>query len=994
MRNDINKNRLFQVNYLQLLQSCKIKLKSLTLIQLLLICAYFFPLTLGHCQEPKLSFPLQYTLANGLKVILLKENSLPVVSVQMWYQSGSVNERTGKTGLAHLTEHMLFKKLGNLRSNEIGLILARAGIKYNAATSQDFTTFYELGTKNNLKLMLNTESLRMKEAKFTQTDLNIEKNNIYKDIQAQINDNQKLLTSEIEACAYQRHPYQNPLCGMAEDIEKITLADIENFYKSNFIPNNATLIIVGDFNKASTINLIEKLFSPISKGKITHHQNLANPSILYDHRICIHKPAKQNVINFAYRAPKATDKLAVSELVMENLIDNELKKHLNQPNALLKNYDCTYNLRHEPGLFTISLTTTNDTSINNLENELANIFKSLNNTSTQDLTRAKNAAYFNLANEFTGPYELAFELGLCQSYGDWNLVYKYLAEINTVTNNDIKNLLTTYFNSNNRIIAYVSPGSDTNPKINQITSISSNQGKPVSKNISLKKTNSKESTDNNAKHVLKPSKISSKKTTPKTNTVGKHRTKVLHYEESEINNEINIDENIHPENNSFNSTLENETVNSQLTSNLKLTNLKNNVKLLVLTNKLSPLVCLTGSIGDTNELNNKNIIALAKFYVYLLNNPNLIDKNDSSNQIQDDLGIDKSSQLHFFIENGKLCYKIVFLAQNVNLVLPILKHRLEINWSKDLDLDKYKTNFSKILANEYNSIAQVTNDSVLRALINKDSIYYPLFIDKLIKNLNNIKIEDLKDFQNNLLNVKPKLIVFTGLIENTQAIDYTNNYLGNLKANQNSNQSIKLKIAQPTILKSTVFTHLYENKKILANFSRLINCDSSINDLLANLYIADCALVTHPIYAKLNKPVFINSQKQNLFNEINSKIQYLPDFLLWSLSMPLNKTNYKTTLNSLKIEMANFTKSFLTNDELKETKKYLSNTLPIALQNNIITASLSLLQPLAEKTTNFELTNLINSINQVNLTNLNKFVVNKFYPQKSSLIILETREKN
>ncbi len=970
MRNHINKLNIWQVICLQLLKTFKIYTIGLLLVLI-------FP---NVSMAANLAKPSQIILSNGLRVVLVKDKSLPVVSVQMWYEVGSSNERLGKTGLAHLTEHMLFKSVGNLKNNEISLILSRAGVKFNAVTSQDFTAFYELGTNNNLNLMLHTESLRMKSVRFKQNDLNIEKSRITKDIESQINDNQKLLLSEVEACAFARHPYQNPLCGMVEDVNKLSLGDVEKFYKDHYTPNNATLIVVGNFNQSEVLKEIEKLFGHIPPRTLNKIQTNANPPLLLDHRICFHKPTSFNTVTFAYRAPKASDKLTPTELVLDKLLNKELLKRKNDPNCLFKSFETNYNLKHEPGLFTITFTTNNDTSVSSLESMLNQTLKAIASTNQADLSVAKNLSYFDLGYELRGPFELAFELGLSQSLGGWQYIYNYLDEVKNVNLNDIKSLINNYFNSNHKIIAMISQGSDNTfkaikPKENPVND--SNKT-PLTKSATKTKATNKNtaSKPNSSKHKDKANKA---KVKTKSNPHGQG----YHFDETEINNDIKIDNTIHPPIENTDNELTPTPNNIKAVIKPEYVPLNNKTKLFILSNQLSPLVCVSGSIGEINEFNGLSKQPLAKLYLYLLNNPNLTNTCETGNLSQDSIGINKNCQLYFYLSQGQICFKAITPSDNLSQFLLILKHRLEINFTSDTDMTKIKLEFAKHLQNEDDSINSITHNSILRALIKKDTPFYPIYINESLKRLTAISIDDLKKFETNLNLNQPKVLILSGNVSKEEAVESTNNILKNFSSNPACVKPAKIEAANPVILKSTVYTHLFENKKVIANFAKLIPCDHNYAQNLAQLMIADCALIQHPIFAKLNKNITMDSANIDEFNQINSKIRYLPDYLLFTISLPLDKNTYKTNLINLKSDLASFSKLGLTEFELTETKKYLSNTLPIASANTIETAATSLIET--------DINRLAQNINSVSLFNINKFIQEKLSLQKSTLVLLQTR---
>ncbi|MDH7604432.1 MAG: pitrilysin family protein [Melioribacter sp.] len=206
----------------------------------------------------------RHKLANGLEVILYQDKSLPIVAVNIWYRVGSANESKGKTGFAHLFEHMMFQGSKHIPKGEHFRLIQEAGGSLNGSTSFDRTNYYETIPSNYLELALWLESDRMG---FLLPALTEEKLNNQKDVvmneRRQRYENQpyglawEILLSNLFA---QNHPYSWPTIGWMEDIKNFKLDDVINFFKTYYSPNNATLVIGGNFEFDNAIKLVEKYF--------------------------------------------------------------------------------------------------------------------------------------------------------------------------------------------------------------------------------------------------------------------------------------------------------------------------------------------------------------------------------------------------------------------------------------------------------------------------------------------------------------------------------------------------------------------------------------------------------------------------------------------------------------------------------------------------------------------------------------------------------------
>lgn len=212
----------------------------------------------------------KYKLGNGLEVILYQDNSLPSIAVNIWYRVGSANEVKGKTGFAHLFEHMMFQGSENIPKEGHFRYIQEAGGNLNGSTSIDRTNYYETLPSNYLELALWLESDRMG---FMLPGLTQEKLDNQKDVvmneRRQRYENQpyglswEILFSNLFADG---HPYSWPTIGWMDDIAKFELDDVRNFFKTYYVPNNATLVVGGNFEIESTKELVEKYFGGIQSG--------------------------------------------------------------------------------------------------------------------------------------------------------------------------------------------------------------------------------------------------------------------------------------------------------------------------------------------------------------------------------------------------------------------------------------------------------------------------------------------------------------------------------------------------------------------------------------------------------------------------------------------------------------------------------------------------------------------------------------------------------
>ncbi len=214
-------------------------------------------------------------LQNGLEYILYQDNSLPLVSVNIWYKVGSAYEKKGKTGLAHLFEHMMFQGSENVPKEMHFKYIQEAGGTLNGSTSTDRTNYYEKLPSNNLEVALWLESDRMGYflPALTQEKLDNQKD-VVRNERLERYDNQPygLAWEILNKNVYpENHPYSWITIGHLKDIESYTLYDVKHFFQTYYSPNNASIVVAGDINKEKTIDLINKYFGEINSFKVDSH---------------------------------------------------------------------------------------------------------------------------------------------------------------------------------------------------------------------------------------------------------------------------------------------------------------------------------------------------------------------------------------------------------------------------------------------------------------------------------------------------------------------------------------------------------------------------------------------------------------------------------------------------------------------------------------------------------------------------------------------------
>jgi zinc protease len=257
---------------------------------------------------PSVATPVRIEyLANGLKVVVREIHTAPLASVWSWYRVGSRDEGPGMTGASHWVEHMNFKGTTNIPREQMKGIVERFGGMWNGYTWIDQTTYLETAGCAALDQMLFIEAERMANGLYEPADCDSERTVVISELQGGENDPEQLLDIEVTATAFRAHPYRHPTIGWLDDLRTLTRDDLYGHYKRFYIPNNATLVIVGDVEADDVFRRAEKYFGGISAGPAPIRIRSVEPLQLGERRVTIQREGTTAYVKLAFHAPAATE---------------------------------------------------------------------------------------------------------------------------------------------------------------------------------------------------------------------------------------------------------------------------------------------------------------------------------------------------------------------------------------------------------------------------------------------------------------------------------------------------------------------------------------------------------------------------------------------------------------------------------------------------------------------------------------------------------------
>jgi len=271
---------------------------SAPLLVLALCCVLLLPATASAAE------PFYAKLENGLTVYILEEHKAPVVTVQVWYHVGGRNELSGRTGLAHLLEHMMFKGTTKYGKGEYSRLIAKNGGTENAFTANDETVYFSTLSSGKVALALELEADRMSNLLLDPKEVALERNVVKEERRMRTDDDpQSLLVESDYAMAFPAHPYGRPVIGWMDDISRLTRDDLAAFYHRYYAPNNATLVVVGNVTPKEIMPVIQRTFGAIPARPFTYDPITPEQPQYGERRFILKREAQLPVVFMGYHVP-------------------------------------------------------------------------------------------------------------------------------------------------------------------------------------------------------------------------------------------------------------------------------------------------------------------------------------------------------------------------------------------------------------------------------------------------------------------------------------------------------------------------------------------------------------------------------------------------------------------------------------------------------------------------------------------------------------------
>lgn len=428
----------------------------------------------------------EYRLANGMKLLLVENRVAPVATACVLYRVGSRNEAVGHTGATHLLEHMLFKgtpTFNKEQNTQIAATLQKIGADFNATTWYDRTNYYETVPSDQLELAVKLEADRMRNSFIADADRQSEMTVVRNELERGQNEPSMVLDEAVYATAFREHPYHHPTIGWRADVENVPTGRLKTFYDTFYHPNNATVILVGDFERADALRLVRKYFGahPAPDAPIPEVYT-DEPPQQGERRLVVRRAGELALIQIAFHTPAALGQTTVLSnadlaaraenpppgndifalVVLSAALSNGVTCRLYQSlveTELAVDVHTNVDQFRDPGLFNIFATVSPGVEPREVEEVILNELEKVarEGLSEAEVEKAKRQIVAQVAYNRDGTFNVAVQMSEAEAVADWRFYTDYAQNIGRVTGEDVQRVARTYLTEDNRTVGHFVP---------------------------------------------------------------------------------------------------------------------------------------------------------------------------------------------------------------------------------------------------------------------------------------------------------------------------------------------------------------------------------------------------------------------------------------------------------------------------------------------------------------------------------------------------------
>ena len=413
----------------------------------------------------------EFQLSNGLKLIVREDHRAPTVAHMVWYRAGSMDEINGRTGVAHVLEHMMFKGTDKVKSGEFSRLVAAVGGRENAFTSRDYTAYFQQVEKSKLDEVIKLEADRMSNLNFDDAEFLKEIQVVMEERRLRTEDNpSSLLNESLMATAYMSSPYRHPVVGWMNDLQNTKASDARDWYRAWYKPNNATVVITGDVDAKKVLAIVEKYYGAVAAQELPARKPQVEPTQKGMKQVQVKAAADSAQVAMAWKVPRLEPgklddpepyALELLTAVLDGYDNARLNRVLVKQEKVVNDVGVGYDMvSRGPELFLISATMAKGKTVSQAE---ASIRKALDELKQKgilesELKRIKVRILSDQIYKRDSIFGQAMEIGSTEMAGfSWKDIDYMLERMQTITPEQVQAVAKKYLIDEGLTIAVLDP---------------------------------------------------------------------------------------------------------------------------------------------------------------------------------------------------------------------------------------------------------------------------------------------------------------------------------------------------------------------------------------------------------------------------------------------------------------------------------------------------------------------------------------------------------
>ena len=413
----------------------------------------------------------EFLLNNGLKLIVREDHRAPTVAHMVWYRAGSMVETNGRTGVAHVLEHMMFKGTDKVKAGEFSRLVAAVGGRENAFTSRDYTAYFQQVEKSKLEEVIKLEADRMSNLNFDDAEFLKEIQVVMEERRLRTEDNpSSLLNESLMATAFMSSPYRHPVVGWMNDLQNMTASDARDWYRSWYKPNNATVVITGDVNAQQVLASVEKYYGAVPAKELPVRKPQIEPPQRGVKQVQVKAPADSAQLTMAWKAPRLepgkldeSDPYALELLtaVLDGYDNARLNRSLVKQEKVVNDVGVGYDMiSRGPALFVISTTLAKGKTVEQVQGSIRKALDEIKQKGIleSELKRIKVRILSEQIYKRDSIFGQAMEIGGTEMAGfSWRDIDSMLERMQSITPEQVQAVAKKYLVDDHLTIAVLNP---------------------------------------------------------------------------------------------------------------------------------------------------------------------------------------------------------------------------------------------------------------------------------------------------------------------------------------------------------------------------------------------------------------------------------------------------------------------------------------------------------------------------------------------------------